>query len=90
MLTASDGVGVARDRAALAVDVGAGQALRQADHQHARQHGAERLAPPVVVGHIEPVAVGRAHDLAAVEIARQADLAQLHDRRAAPAAPARA
>ena len=70
------GVGVRGDGAAFAVDRAGGQALGKLDDQHATQHPAQRLAPPVVRHDVELVAFRRAHDLAAVEIARQADVLQ--------------
>ena len=69
---ADDAVVVGGDGAAFGVDRAAGQALRQLDDQHAPEQAGQRLAPPVVGADVELVTFRRAHDLAAVEVARQA------------------
>ena len=69
-------VGLRRHRAALAEHDAPRQALAQFLDQHTAQHRRQRLAPPVVRHHIQPVVLRRADDLRALQISRDGDLLQ--------------
>ena len=66
----TDTAPVSRDRPCSAA--GAGSVPRPARGQHC----AERLAPPIVGHHIQPIILRRADDLAALQVAGKADLLQ--------------
>ncbi len=68
--------GVDSDPAVLREHRASRQPLRQFLNQHPAQHRVQWLTPPIITDHVEPEILRRTHDLRALQVVRQSDVAQ--------------